>query len=293
MQQNSHDWSQWRHAGLGASDAPIVLNKSKYSTPYQLWLEKTLPYEPRTEGNTFVQDLGHNFEPKILTRFCLENDVDAGPELFEHREFSWLKASLDGWVEKTRNPIEIKYVGKDRLAWVRENQKVLPDHEDQIQHQFMVTGAFTGYYICYTLTSDRKQIDEVVTIKTEADNAYITETLFPALKTFWDMVQSGKAPKLTAGDEKVLTDEHLVNHAQTYSSLLLKKKELEKQMEIHEKVLKEEALKQAAGKIKVGSLNMTVSVRKGNVDYSKIPQLENVDLELYRKSATRFVSIRA
>lgn len=293
MQQNSDTWYKWRQQGLGASDSPIIMGLSKYMTPYQLWLEKTLPYEPKEERNTFVQDLGHHFEHKIINRFCLENEVDVEPELFSHEQFPWIRASLDGYIKETNQIIEVKYIGQKKLEWVKENNKPLPEHWPQTQHQFLATGAFTGYYVCYTLTSDRKEINEVVTIRTESDHKYIEGELFPQLQNFWNMVQQGKPPKLTKKDEKEIKDDDMINHARAYSALLKQKKELEEKIKIHETILKERALTESAGRLSVGPIKMTVSVRKGSVDYKAIPQLKDLDLEPFRKPATSYVTIKA
>lgn len=50
LKQNSADWTEWRKSGLGASDAPIIMEKSPWSTPYKLYLEKT------TDQNFFQEN---------------------------------------------------------------------------------------------------------------------------------------------------------------------------------------------------------------------------------------------
>jgi putative phage-type endonuclease len=270
------------------------MGKSKYKTRYQLWLDKTLGPQPEKtqEGSQFIRDLGHHFEPKALNHFALLTGLDAEPELFEHRDHPWLRASLDGWIKETKQSVEIKYVGLERFNWVKQNQSVLEDHFPQVQHQHMVSGSETGFYICYTLTPDKKQMSEIVVVETKANKTYIEQELFPALQDFWQLVQTGKPPKLSPKDEAIIEDPEALSHAELYSQLLAEKKRIEALIAIHESALKKEALKLEAGKIKVGKLSMTVAVRKGSVDYGKVPELQGLDLEPYRKPSTKYVTIR-
>ncbi len=40
MQQNTPEWLEYRKTKIGASDAPILMNCSPWSSPYDLWMEK-------------------------------------------------------------------------------------------------------------------------------------------------------------------------------------------------------------------------------------------------------------
>ena len=40
MQQNTEEWLEFRRDKIGASDAPIIMGKSPWKTPHQLWEEK-------------------------------------------------------------------------------------------------------------------------------------------------------------------------------------------------------------------------------------------------------------
>src|SRR6266404_2041612 len=41
LPQNSKEWLAWRTSGLGASDAPVIMGVSPFTSQFELWLEKT------------------------------------------------------------------------------------------------------------------------------------------------------------------------------------------------------------------------------------------------------------
>ncbi len=40
LSQRTPAWHQWRIAGVTASEAPIIMGRSPYKTPWRLWAEK-------------------------------------------------------------------------------------------------------------------------------------------------------------------------------------------------------------------------------------------------------------
>jgi putative phage-type endonuclease len=293
MEQNTLVWLEGRKKGIGSSDAPIIMGKSQYMTPYQLFIDKISPVSEDDLTPTFVQELGHIFEPKALAHLSLSIDVnDFYPTLFEHKEVSWLKASLDGYSESQNIAVEIKYVGRDRFAWVKENSRPLEDHWDQVQHILLCSGAKKLIYCCYTLTSDKKQIDDIYWCDVFLDRDYIDKELFPAEQKFWKRVLSGEPPELCERDEKVINDDAAVDLANVYRDLLARKKEIEKTLSDVEAQLKEIAAKEKCSRLKVGDVSITRSVRKGSVDYKSVPELQGVDLDKYRKAATTYFTLR-
>ena len=110
MQQNTDQWLEWRRKGLGASDACIIMNKSPWKTPFQLWEEK-LGLGEKFEGN-FATEFGHRMEPKIRADFELRYGFEAPPVLAVHEEYKFLKASLDGYNDKLNVVLEIKAPGR-------------------------------------------------------------------------------------------------------------------------------------------------------------------------------------
>src|SRR5437868_10509460 len=40
LQQGTRDWREWRHKGIGSSDASIIMGESKFKRPWDLLQEK-------------------------------------------------------------------------------------------------------------------------------------------------------------------------------------------------------------------------------------------------------------
>lgn len=292
IEQNTNEWLKWRNEGLGSSDAPIIMGKSKYMTPFQLW-ELKCGFREQSNETNFVQQLGHDFEPKMRDYIALSEDIeDFEPSVREHSDFPFLRSSLDADSDQKKVFAEIKYVGKDRFEWVKENQQVLEDHFDQVQEQFLVTGYEEAYYGVYTLTADRKQIDQKVYIKVTPDKAYIEETLAPALFEFWDCVKNQDPPPLTDRDVVEIQEPEAQDLAGRYAVLKSQLSDIEGELKEVEGKLKKTFKDSKFGKATIGKLTISSVTRKGTVDYKKVPELKGVDLDQYRKKASVSIQIR-
>ena len=288
MEQNTDSWLEWRRQGIGGSDAPIIMEKSPYSTPLQLWEEKLGIAKPK-EISTFVQDLGHKFEEIIRADFELRHGYSIQAQCVEHEQIPWVRASLDGFNEEKRIFVEIKYVGEEKFNKIEASQMPPEDHFPQVQHQFMVTGFPQAYYLAYTLTPDRKKIERQTLVKCSPDMKYIQEQLFPKLEEFWMNVKNQKQPALTDKDTKLVKKKELLEKAQIYLDLIEKKSLIEAQLDS----IKEELFSGINhAKTQVGEL-LTIKkiTQKGSVEYKKIPQLQGVDLDDFRKKASSYWKI--
>lgn len=281
MIQNSSEWLGWRNKGIGSSDIPIILGLSKYATPYQLWEQKTNRVK-KEDKPSFVAELGHKFEERIRAEFELKTGLDFPPTCVEHDDNDKFRASLDGYNEETNQFLEIKYIGEDRMQWVKDNQRPLPDHEPQTDWQFLLTNATYGHYICYTLTKDRKQIKEVHTVKIVQSVARIMHEVLPAAQAFLTCMETDTPPPKTEKDEYNVRDVELNNKSIELAKLIAQRKEITDKMSALENDLKEYADKKGSLKTIFKGCQISKVYRKGSVDYKKIPQLIGVDLDQYR-----------
>ncbi len=183
LEQGTDEWHKWRNAGVGASEAPMVLGISTYKTTHKLWQEKTGTIETKDENN-FVFEKGKSIEARARAHFELMNDKDCPPVCLEMDEYPFLRASLDGYNASENFALEIKYVGKDAMGEV-----IPPHHYAQLQHQMMVCGATDVTYI---------RSNDGVVFKTEIikrDDPYIKDLLEKEL-AFWKMVQDKVEPPI-------------------------------------------------------------------------------------------------
>jgi len=190
--QGTDEWLAYRRCGIGSSDCPVIMGVSPYMSLSELYQDKkgTLVKDNKSD---FVLRLGHEFEIKARARFELDTGLEVEPLNVEHAKEPWLRASLDACSLEQKTFAEIKYMGQKNFDLVKSGQ-VLEHHVPQIQHQFMVTGFANGYYVVYTLSEDKKAIQEYFCLEVKPDHDYIINKLYPALKDFWQMVTSSIAP---------------------------------------------------------------------------------------------------
>ena len=278
MIQNTDQWTTWRGKGLGSSDAPVIMGVSPWKTPFQLWEEK-VGLGKAFQGN-FATQRGHEMEPKARAAFELESGYEFNAVVAEHASYPFIRASLDGFNSELNAILEIKCPGKDDHQTAKDG-KVPEKYWPQLQHQLLVTGAKQCFYYSYDGECG-------ATVVVYPDIPYIT-TLLQAETAFWDLVQNKIPPEMTDKDAVTLDDEQTVAWAHKYADIDAKIKELEKEQEAIKKGIIEKC---THARTKIGSLTVTKSMRSGNVDYTKIKELQGVDLEQYRKKATQVVTIK-
>ncbi len=288
LKANSAEWLAERKKGLGASDAPIVLNVSPYKTRFQLW-ETKLNLRP-DDAETMITNLGHQFEPRARATFDLQNNTDMVEAFGIHSEYPYLRASFDGLDEGARAFLEIKMVGKKNMELLKASQAPPEHHAPQVAQQFLVSGYEKGYYAAYCLNEKKTEIVDFVSFQVEPPSKQYTTILFNALTAFWKLVQTQTPPELDARDEYEFKDKELImlsNDYQVFKNIIkLNQIEIDK---IDEKF---KAVASKHARARIGNLTITKSVRKGNVDYAVIPELKSVDVEKYRKAPSTVTTIR-
>ena len=286
MEQNTKEWLAWRRKGIGASDAAIVLNKSPWGTPYKLWLQK-IGLGAEQEDNVAMA-FGKAFEPKARSNVCLDKGLDFKDTLVEHDKYPFLRASLDGYDEEARSILEIKYVGKEKFEKAKAGE--IPEHyRIQMDHQFMVSGCTRGFYSCFVLSPDKKEIADQHTIAVEPRIEFIQKELLPAEIKFWDLVEKKIPPEFTQKDEILVESRQHELAAKRYLELQEEIKAKEAELSIVKSTLQE--LNEKAFIVKCGPLKIQRIFRKGAVDYKAIPELQGVDLERYRKGDCEYTRI--
>ena len=142
LTQNSKDWFAWRKKGLGASDAPIVMNDSPWTSRFMLWAMKTdLLQAPEPEIYSAVaMRRGHDLEPIARAAYMKQTGILMTPITGIHDEHEFIRASLDGFNEDESKILEIKCPSKADHAQAKKG-KTPSKYHAQLQHQYLVTGA--------------------------------------------------------------------------------------------------------------------------------------------------------
>lgn len=288
MEQNTENWLDWRNKGIGSSDAPIMLGISPYQTPFGLWEEKT-GKKKKEDKNQFILNRGHKLEPYARAKYEFLNDIEMPAMLFEHKDLPYLRASMDGFNQTLKKGLEIKYVGKD----VFEREVIPPHHMAQVQHQILVTCASSIDYVLFWCEDAKKPENGSIKIINIAADLDFIDNYIPVACEFWHYMQSDTPPALIDKDKKTITDLDLEKSAIEYLKITEQLKTLEKKQEDLKKILSdslEEHPKIIFGNSKLEAIRC---YRKGNVDYKKIPELKDIDLEPYRGKTISFPKFQA
>jgi putative phage-type endonuclease len=186
LEQDSVEWKELRKRCIGASDAPIIMGVSPYTTPYQLWNDKV-------NGISKIENAAMTFG---------KNNEEAARELFEqmtgltmfsrvvsHPERSWQIASLDG-IDLDRSCIlEIKCANANDHAMAKDG-KVPDKYFPQLQHQMSVTNMNEEYYFSY-------HRGEGIIVKVKRDPEYIEKMIEMEKIFYFDHILTKLPPALT------------------------------------------------------------------------------------------------
>jgi len=268
--QNTIEWEVMRKNKIGASDAPIIMEVSPYKTPYQLWQEKLdlVPLPEKTRGMV----RGHALEEKARSRLEQLTDKLYLPQVKFHPSLSWMMASLDCIDIEGKSIAEIKCPNRDDHE-MAINGKVPEKYYPQLQHQIEVTQVDSMIYFSF----DGK---DGCIVNVYRDDKYI-KNMIQKEKDFWDCMQSFVAPALLDRDYQERTDSEWLAMAQEW--LLINK--AYKDAEKREKELKDKLTSLAKNQnCKGGGVKFSSYSRKGSIDYESIPELQKVNLDLYRKN---------
>jgi putative phage-type endonuclease len=233
---NTIEWFMWRLNGVGSSDSPVLMGKSKYKTKLQLWDEKFKKVIPQDAGQpNYIQQKGHEIEAWARPGLEFSTGLPWRPATFIHSSFDFIRATLDGWQPSLLEAWECKLMGKEMFEKLRDESLPLKDripveYFDQIMHHFFVTGAkavrLTGVI---EHRQDDERTKEAYTLYIpflEEFQDYVNKTLAPEIFNFWKSVQEGKRPEPEKTDRLEITDEDLANHIKWYGELSAEEKRL-------------------------------------------------------------------
>lgn len=139
------EWLEDRRKGLGGSDIATVLGLNKWSSPYQLWLDKTgqvdiefSESEPAYWGNVLEEVVASEFQERTGKKVRRRNQV------FVHDDYPFLRANIDRDVVGENAILECKtanaYLAKD---W--EGEEIPLAYICQVQHYMNVLNRDYAY----------------------------------------------------------------------------------------------------------------------------------------------------
>lgn len=183
LQQGSIEWLKWRKEGIGASDAAKIMGENPWESAEQLMREK-IEMVLHRETNA-AMERGTALEPLARKAYIAQTGKAVFPACLQHRQYSWMRASVDGISEKHDHVIEIK-CGNSSYRDACGGR--VPDYYyAQLQHILQVTGL---QQIDYWAFNDHAG---GILITVARDDKYI-ERLFREEEKFWRTVSEMNRP---------------------------------------------------------------------------------------------------
>lgn len=280
--QGTVEWQEWRSKGIGASDVAAIFGVSPYKTKRDLWFEKSGLGEADDEDRSYIFQRGHETEAEIREMFAKHTKIEMRPTCFENEEI--FLASLDGY-DKSHGILEAKLVGKEALQKAAAGE--IPEHHSiQIQAQLFASESDKAFW-----GGRAPKVKDGVVVEIGRNEAMIKKIRAEGLK-FWEQVQSGKTPDLSAQDILFLTSpEHMALFLEL-SRLKTQKDQIDEKFEKLEKQAKEFA---THSRVRCLNVTITQSERSGAVAWAKIPEVQALDaayVETFRAKPSKVKTMR-
>lgn len=270
MKQGSTEWLDKRKMCITASDIPTIMGINPYGvTPRDLWMQKK-DRVPSPEMNLAME---HGIKTEPVARDCLNRltGIKFQPSVVFHEKHSYFMASLDGLDFEEKRACEIKCPYNIRnydAALQRKGPS--KDHFSQMQWQMYVKNLQNIIYFVYWSPT------QFFICECQRDDSFILEAV-EAANQFYDWMINDIEPP----DEYIhLNEQDEREMVQRAIELKKMKKDVDNELDEIKNYFLEKSDFQS---IKCGQLTINAVNTKGNIDYKNIPELQDCDLEEYRK----------
>lgn len=306
MDQGSSAWHSWRDQGVGSSEiAAIMEADGAYQTRFQLFQKRMGLAKQQTEkeqkSKDFIFDKGHRIEEMVRERYERKELISFSADLFERRDKPWQRASVDLCSHEKQLIKEVKYVSLEEFEAGLCPARYFP----QIMWQYYVT----GYHVDLVLASDYMWVDGVKQkiptkegfrtkeVSVPLDMEYIVKMEAEVSKWWHEHIIPKIPPALCDRDAVPLKDKSVQALLKKYAAIEKKLEKFEalanERKELIDLIFKHEAVKHPI--MSYGKMKITLTERKGSVDYKKIPELKELSdeyLEKFRGKSTIARSIK-
>lgn len=284
-----------RKGRITASAVGAILGLSKFATPDDVlrrMVREHFDKEKEFVGNIATR-WGHDNEPQAIAdseQFC--GKIIAHDFVSCEIDGVLCGASPDGVMQKgERELVEIKcpYSLRDQSVIAADFLEAHPEYYAQIQWQMICADKQCCLFVVWTTTG-------VDFVRVDREDDWLEKNM-PRIKAFWDLYKKTiadeelYAPMLASNKKEYIEreDDLFVFAATAYQNAIAEQKAAEEKVEEARKKLLEICTENTKG----AGITVYKSERKGAVDYKKIPQLEGVDLEQYRKKSAQVWTIKA
>jgi putative phage-type endonuclease len=149
------EWLRARQSGIGGSEAAAIINKSKYSSPLKVYLDKTTPITDETPDiQSEAMRQGKDLEEYCASRFeeLKGKKVRRVNAIVQHPKYDFIIGDLDRRVDGENSILECKTTKPyTEAAKAYQDGKVPPEYAIQCYHYMLVTGADKCYLAALVL----------------------------------------------------------------------------------------------------------------------------------------------
>lgn len=190
-QLTREEWLKWRECGITGSEAPIIMKKSKWTTPLDLF-KRRIGLLPPVEM-TYPMREGLRLEPIARARYEQLIGFEVPARCLTSEKWDVARASFDCLNEDMEHGAEIKCPGKEDHITALCGK--IPDHYlFQLVHQMFVANLHTLDYVSYNPKSfpSQHQLTRVVLKRDfKLENALLAEE-----KIFWGYIVAKSHPDM-------------------------------------------------------------------------------------------------
>jgi putative phage-type endonuclease len=281
LEPNTPEWESYRKSVIGASDCAAIMGCSPFQTALDVWNSKmgisNQPVNAAMRRGTFS-------EPFARALFETYIGKKVTPCVVEHPKHPWLIASLDGLSQDHTLICEIKTPSKE--VFEKGIRGVIPDHYYiQMQAQLACTGLKICHYVLYD--GDKIHVDIV-----PWDDEEIEKILEVCGKFYHENMLGFTAPDNDPERDYLDMKSMWMWGVQEnkYKDICQKIELLESEKEACRIRMINMSMERNA---KGSQYRLTKVMSKGKIDYSKIEELKEIDLEKYRGKPTESYRITA
>lgn len=276
----TQEWLDIRRTLITATDMVVLMGAHKWGKTPRILYEQKLNGQGDYLNGAMARGMYLEEEARVAFEELTGHRVE--PEFVISDDYVWACASLDGY-NSEGVIVEIKSACKEDHTEALEGK--VPDHYyPQIQWQMVVTGKKSAYYMSYHPGQEQK----CAIVKCELDEEY-AKRMIQKGQEFLQCLRDEIFPDLEAADCVPIEEEAFLEDEKKLANLMMQHDEVKEEMA----TLKERLFAQCKGHKSRGHLlAFTPCSRKGEVEYSKIPALQGIDLEEYRKSPVNFWRVK-
>lgn len=280
MIQGTKEWLEARKSFVTATDASCILGINPWKSAYALWRQK-MDLDPPEKEN-YAMRRGTLLEVHARQWLETSKGIYCEPKVVIK---DFMMASLDGFSSDQKLVVEIK-CGQKSFAQAEQGE-IASYYNCQLQHQMHCAEVDQSLYVAFNG-------EEGIVIPVKRDQKFINE-MIEKEKEFYECLISFTPPKMTTKDYQARSDAQWSASAKSYRNAYqeLKRADQElKRAELLEQTLKNELIQLAGSQSSEGAgIRLSKIPRRGAVDYSKIKEIQGLDLEQYRKSPIEYWKI--